>query len=259
MTNQNNFNNESFEDLFESSIKGLSTFEGQIVKGVVIAVDQNFVTIDVGLKSEGKVNINEFKDSEGKIPNIEIGSSVEVYIDRYEDISGLSVLSREKAKREEAWFELEKLFLSETPVVGFVTKRVKGGFAVDIAGTLAFLPGSQLDIRPIKNINALVNTNQTLQILKMDKKRYNIVVSRKAILAKNAENNPDLQEKYEEGQIVEGVVKNITPYGVFIDLGSCDGLVHVTDLSWSRINHPSEVLQLGQTVKLKIIKINIMN
>ena len=257
---QQNFNNESFENLFQESISGVKNFEGQIVKGVIIGMDNYYLTVDVGLKSEGKILLNEFKKPDGEIPKFEIGQEVEVYIERYEDLSGNIMLSREKAKREEVWHELEKLYLEGTPINGFVSKRVKGGFAVMIDDTLAFLPGSQLDIRPIKNINSLVGTTQLLQILKMDKKRYNIVVSRKAIISKSyAEGKLEGQEQYEEGQIVEGVVKNITGYGAFIDLGYVDGLLHVTDISWSRINHPSEVLELNQSLKLKVIKINPEN
>ncbi|MFL1780370.1 30S ribosomal protein S1 [Candidatus Hepatincolaceae symbiont of Richtersius coronifer] len=260
MKQQQNFNDESFADLFKESVSKVHSFENHIVKGVIIGADQYYLTVDVGLKSEGKILVSEFKDQEGKLPEFKIGQEVEVYIDRYEDQEGNIMLSREKAKREEAWYDLERQYQEGTPVMGFVTKRVKGGFSVLVNDTLAFLPGSQLDIRPIKNINGLVGTTQTLQILKMDKKRFNLVVSRKAIISKNmADNNAEGQEQYEEGQIVEGTVKNVTGYGAFIDLGYVDGLLHVTDISWSRINHPSEVLQLGQVLKLKITKINPEN
>jgi small subunit ribosomal protein S1 len=255
--NNFNFNNENFEALFKQSVAEVKRFEDNIVKGVVVGVDQYYLTVDVGLKSEGKILINEFKDLEGKLPEFKLGQEVEVYVERYEDQEGNIVLSREKAKREEVWVELEKLYAAGTPVQGFVSKRVKGGFAVLVQDTLAFLPGSQLDVKPIKNINSLVGTTQTLQILKMDKKRFNIVVSRKAIVSKNiAENNPDYNTNFEEGQIVEGIVKNITGYGAFVDLGAVDGLIHITDISWSRVNHPSEILQVGQTIKVKVIKIN---
>ncbi len=257
---QQNFNNESFSDLFTRSVEGIKNFEGNIVKGVIVSIDNYYLTVDVGLKSEGKVLLSEFKKIDDTLPSFEVGHEVEVYVERYEDIEGNITLSREKAKREEIWRDLEKLHAEGTPVSGYISKRVKGGFAVMIADTLAFLPGSQLDVRPLKNINSLVATTQQLQILKMDKKRFNVVVSRKAIIAKNyAENQFDHQDQYEEGQIVEGVVKNITGYGAFIDLGYADGLLHVTDISWSRINHPSEVLELNQTLKLKIIKINPEN
>ncbi|UQY80918.1 30S ribosomal protein S1 [Candidatus Hepatincola sp. Av] len=256
----NKFNEENFADLFNQSISNVSHFDGNIVKGIIVAKDNNYLTIDVGLKSEGKVLINEFKDKDGNLPTLEIGSSVEVYVEKYENNDGSMVLSREKARREEIWEELEKMNTEGTPVNGYVAKRVKGGFAVLVHDTPAFLPGSQLDVRPIKNINALVGTTQTLQILKMDKKRFNIVVSRKAIMMQNDKYSPDnIESQYQEGQTVEGVVKNITGYGAFIDLGYVDGLLHVTDISWSRINHPSEVLQLGQTLKLQIIKINPEN
>lgn len=260
MKQQYNFNNENFEDLFKQNISGVDSFENNIVKGIIIAMDQYYLTVDVGLKSEGKILLNEFKDSQGIIPTFEIGQQVEVFIDKYEDQDGNIVLSREKAKREESWYELEKIHNNQTIINGFISKRVKGGFAVMIDDTLAFLPGSQLDVKPIKNINSLVGTTQQLQILKMDKKRFNIVVSRKSVIMEhNIDNNIDVSSEYEEGQIVEGVIKNITGYGAFVDLGNVDGLLHVTDISWSRINHPSEILQLGQSVKLQVIKINPEN
>jgi small subunit ribosomal protein S1 len=270
--NKPNFNNESFEALFQQSVSGVKNFDGQIVKGVIIGIDNYYLTVDVGLKSEGKILLSEFKKADGAIPAFEIGQEVEVYIERYEDLAGNIILSREKAKREEVWHDLEKLYIEGTPITGYISKRVKGGFAVLIEDTLAFLPGSQLDIRPIKNINSLVGTNQLLQILKMDKKRYNIVVSRKAIISKSyVEGKLEGQEQFEEGQIVEGIIKNITGYGAFIDLGYVDGLLHVTDMSWSRINHPSEVFteedlahlkdpsKQPKPIKLKIVKINPEN
>ncbi|MCL2567134.1 MAG: 30S ribosomal protein S1 [Alphaproteobacteria bacterium] len=270
--NKPNFNNESFDALFQQSVSGVKNFEGQIVKGVIIGIDNYYLTVDVGLKSEGKILLSEFRKADGTTPTFEIGQEVEVYIERYEDLAGNIMLSREKAKREEVWHDLEKLYLEGTPITGYISKRVKGGFAVLIEDTLAFLPGSQLDIRPIKNINSLVGTNQLLQILKMDKKRYNIVVSRKAIISKSyVEGKLEGQEQFEEGQIVEGIIKNITGYGAFIDLGYVDGLLHVTDMSWSRINHPSEVFteedlahlkdatKQPKPIKLKIVKINPEN
>ncbi len=260
MKQQNNFNNENFEDLFKQNISGVGSFENNIVKGIIINIDQYYLTVDVGLKSEGKILINEFKDAQGNAPEFTIGQQVEVFIDKYEDQDGNIILSREKAKREESWYDLEKLYNEQAIINGLISKRVKGGFAVIVNDTLAFLPGSQLDVKPIKNINALVGTIQQLQILKMDKKRFNIVVSRKSVINQNnIDNNIDINSEYSEGQIVEGVIKNITGYGAFVDLGNVDGLLHVTDISWSRINHPSEILQLGQSVKLQIIKINPEN
>jgi small subunit ribosomal protein S1 len=258
MNQSKNTNNESFEELFKESISQINSFESNIVKGVIIHLDQYYATVDVGLKSEGKISLNEFKNAEGESPNFKLGDEVEVFIERYEDKHGNIVLSRDRAKKEEVWYELEKKMVDNTPVNGLVIKRVKGGFAVNIEGTLAFLPGSQLDARSIKNINALVGTTQLLQILKMDKQRFNIIVSKKSLAGKTINEDGEIvaQETYKEGQIVEGVVKNITGYGAFIDLGSVDGLLHVTDISWSRINHISEVLTLGQTLKLKVTKIN---
>ncbi len=249
----NELANESFEELFKQTTSS-APFEENVVKGVVVGVDKSYIIVDVGLKSEGKIPISEFADKEGNKPTLNIGDEVEVFIERYEDLSGVVCLSREKAKREEIWKELEECCKNAVPVTGYVVKKVKGGFAVMIDNTQAFLPGSQLDNRPMKNVNSLINTNQTLLILKMDKKRYNIVVSRKAVLE-----NSDVQEQelnIEEGQIVEGTVKNITGYGAFIDLGNVDGLLHLTDMSWSRVSHPAEILQLHQTIKLKVIKIH---
>ncbi len=258
MNQSKNINTESFEELFKESISQINSFESNIVKGVIIHLDQYYATVDVGLKSEGKIALSEFKNAEGEAPAFKLGDEVEVFIERYEDRHGNIVLSRDRAKKEEVWYDLEKKMVDNTPVNGLVIKRVKGGFAVNIEGTLAFLPGSQLDARSIKNINALVGTTQLLQILKMDKQRFNIIVSKKTLAGKTINEDGEIvaQETYKEGQIVEGVVKNITGYGAFIDLGSVDGLLHVTDISWSRINHISEVLTLGQTLKLKVTKIN---
>lgn len=256
----NTINNtaEDFGQLFQQSVENISSFENHIVKGIIVALDNYYATVDVGLKSEGKILLSEFKNSEGEMPNFTIGSEVEVYIERYEDNDGNIVLSREKARREEVWYELEKKMVDGSPVTGSITKRIKGGFAVVVDGLLSFLPGSQLDARSIKNINGLVGKDDLFQIIKMDKERFNIIVSKKALAGKSVNEQGELvsTENYKEGQIVEGVVKNLTGYGAFIDLGSVDGLLHVTDISWSRINHISEVLQLGETIKLVITKIN---
>lgn len=250
--------NENFTDLFNNSIANVNTFEKSVVKGVVIAVDNNFVTFDVGLKSEGKIDINEFKNSQGQlIDNLQVGEYFDVYIDKYENESGSIVLSRDKARREENWHYLEEMFVKEEILDANVLKRVRGGFSVIVHDTVAFLPGSQLDVRPMRNSGALVGTDVPVQIVKMDKKRYNIVVSRKAVIEKSGSiDHVDIKEKFAENQIVEGVVKNITGYGVFVDLGSVDGLLHITDISWNRINHPSEVVKVGDSLQLKVIKID---
>ena len=254
---QPDFSTESFEELFHQSITNVSSFNNQLVKGQVIKIVDDYIIVDVGLKSEGRISKAEFVDSEGNKEVLNEGDVIEVYIDRYESKDGSIVLSKEKAYREERWHKLESLYQEGTRVEGLITKRVKGGFMVLVNNTIAFLPGSQLDIRPIKNINSLVDTKQTLKILTMDRKRYNVVVSRRAVIEERLkEEGGSLSKQFSEGQIVEGVVKNITGYGCFVDLGSRDGLLHIIDVSWSRINHPSEVLKVGQTVKVKIIKIH---
>ncbi|MGH1374761.1 MAG: 30S ribosomal protein S1 [Alphaproteobacteria bacterium] len=231
-------------------------FEGTVVKGVVIGLEDDFVIVDVGLKSEGRVPRYEFS-TPGEDPEIKVGDSVEVYVERIENRDGESVLSREKARREEVWLELEKSHADGDRVTGAIFGRVKGGFTVDLGGAVAFLPGSQVDIRPVRDIEPLMNTPQPFHILKMDRSRGNIVVSRRSILEESRqEARSDLLENLKEGQILEGIVKNITDYGAFVDLGGVDGLLHVTDISWKRVNHPSEVLQIGQTVNVQVIRFN---
>lgn len=247
--------NESFEALLNETLgeKG-SKFEGSVVKGTILLLDNDFATIDVGLKSEGKVPLREFNAS---AKDLKVGEQVDVYIERVENKHGDAVLSREKAVREEAWVELEKLYENGEHVTGTIFNKIRGGFAVDVMGTVAFLPGSQIDVRPIKDATSLMNKPQPFAIVKMDKSRGNIVVSRRAILEENQEETrAELLSKMEEGQVVKGIVKNITDYGAFIDLGGVDGLLHVTDISWSRINHPSEALSVGQSLDVKITKFN---
>ena len=247
---------ESFSDLFEKSFEKISNLEGSVVEGKVIAVEKEAIIVDIGLKSEGRILKREFGNEES-IESINIGDTVEVYIERLEDINGNTILSREKARREEAWDELERFHKDEKIVTGVILGRVKGGFTVDIDGATAFLPGSQVDIKPIKDFHSIMNIPQKFQILKMDKKRGNIVISRRAVLEGNrAEARSEIVSNIEEGQTLDGIVKNITDYGAFVDLGGVDGLLHVTDISWKRINHPSEVLKLGDNVKVKVIKFN---
>ena len=247
---------ESFSDLFEKSFEKINNLEGSVVEGRVISVEKEAIIVDIGLKSEGRILKREF-GSEEKTESIQIGDLVEVYIERLEDINGNTILSREKARREEAWVELEKFHKEEKIVTGVILGRVKGGFTVDIEGATAFLPGSQVDIKPIKDFYSIMNIPQKFQILKMDKKRGNIVISRRAVLEENrAEARSEIVSNIEEGQILDGIVKNITDYGAFVDLGGVDGLLHVTDISWKRINHPSEALKLGDNVKVKVIKFN---
>ena len=247
---------ESFSDLFEKSFEKINNLEGSVVEGRVISVEKEAIIVDIGLKSEGRILKREFGNEE-KTESIKIGDSVEVYIERLEDSNGNTILSREKARREEAWVELEKLHKEEKIVTGVILGRVKGGFTVDIDGATAFLPGSQVDIKPIKDFHSIMNIPQKFQILKMDKKRGNIVISRRAVLEENrAEARSEIVSNIQEGQTLEGIVKNITDYGAFVDLGGVDGLLHVTDISWKRINHPSEALKLGDNVKVKVIKFN---
>lgn len=245
-----------FAALLDSSLGRSGTIEGSVVKGTVLSIDDDFVTIDVGLKSEGRIAVKEFLPPGGKL-EVSPGDNVEVFVERYEDRDGIIVLSRDKARREEAWNELEKAANRNQRVTGVIFGRVKGGFTVDLSGAVAFLPGSQVDIRPVRDISPLMGTPQPFQILKMDRARGNIVVSRRAVLEETrAEQRSDLIENLREGQILEGVVKNITDYGAFVDLGGVDGLLHVTDISWKRINHPSEALHIGQTVKVQVIRFN---
>jgi small subunit ribosomal protein S1 len=247
---------ESFAALLDESLGTASGLEGTVVKGRVLAVENDSVLIDVGLKSEGRVPLKEFSVP-GRPAEIKPGDTVEVYLERMEDKNGEAQLSREKARREEAWTLLEKSFQANERVNGVIFGRVKGGFTVDLSGAVAFLPGSQVDIRPVRDITPLLGTPQPFQILKMDRSRGNIVVSRRAVLEESrAEARSELVASLKEGQILSGVVKNITDYGAFVDLGGVDGLLHVTDIAWRRINHPSEALHIGQTVKVQVIRFN---
>ncbi|MBP7335340.1 30S ribosomal protein S1 [Niveispirillum sp.] len=247
---------ESFAALLEESFGSSDSLEGTVVKGRILSIDNDQVLIDVGLKSEGRVALKEFAVP-GQPIELKVGDTVEVYLERMEDKNGEAVLSREKAKREEAWTLLEKSFTDQSRVTGIIFGRVKGGFTVDLNGAVAFLPGSQVDIRPVRDIAPLMGTPQPFQILKMDRSRGNIVVSRRAVLEESrAEARSELVASLKEGQVLQGVVKNITDYGAFVDLGGVDGLLHVTDIAWRRINHPSEALQIGQTVTVQVIRFN---
>ena len=247
---------ENFADLLAESFDESVTIEGSVVRGVVVSIDKDAVIIDVGLKSEGRVPLKEFTPP-GQSPSITIGDEVEVYVERMEDRNGQAMLSREKARREEAWAALELAHDKQERVTGVIFGKVKGGFTVDLDGATAFLPGSQVDIRPVRDLGPLMGTPQPFQILKIDRKRGNIVVSRRAVLEESrAEARSELVSNLQEGQVLSGVVKNITDYGAFVDLGGVDGLLHVTDIAWRRINHPSEALQVGQTVEVQVIRFN---
>jgi len=247
---------EDFAALLEESLGANEELEGSVIKGVVVAIENDDAVVDVGLKSEGRVALKEFS-LPGQPAEIKVGDTVEVYLERMENRNGEAVLSREKARREESWEKLEEAFEKTERVTGHIFGRVKGGFTVDLSGAVAFLPGSQVDIRPVRDVAPLMNSPQPFQILKMDRRRGNIVVSRRAVLEETrAEARSELLNTLSEGQVLEGVVKNITDYGAFVDLGGIDGLLHVTDMAWRRIAHPSEVLNIGETVKVQVIKVN---
>ena len=248
--------NENFADLLAESFSESTSVEGSVVRGTIIGIESDNVIIDVGLKSEGRIPLKEFT-APGQDPELQVGDTVEVYVERMEDKDGQALLSREKARREEAWVILERAFEAQERVTGVIFGRVKGGFTVDLSGATAFLPGSQVDIRPINDVSALMGAPQPFQILKIDRRRGNIVVSRRAVLEESrAEARSELVSNLVEGQILKGVVKNITDYGAFVDLGGVDGLLHVTDIAWRRINHPSEALTVGQTVDVQVIRFN---
>ena len=247
---------DDFASMLDESMNREFGFEGSVVTGRVIRLTDEYAIVDVGLKSEGRVALKEFAEP-GQKPEVKPGDLIELYVERYEDRDGAIVLSREKARREEAWTVLEKSFEAQARVNGTIYGRVKGGFTVDLGGAVAFLPGSQVDIRPVRDVGPLMGTPQPFQILKMDRARGNIVVSRRAVLEETrAEQRSELIQGLKEGMILDGVVKNITDYGAFVDLGGVDGLLHVTDIAWRRINHPSEALQIGQPVRVQVIRFN---
>jgi small subunit ribosomal protein S1 len=247
---------EDFAAMLDETLGADTGFAGSVVTGRVVRVDDDFAVVDVGLKSEGRVPLKEFAPP-GQKPEVKPGDVIELFVERYEDRDGSIVLSREKARREEAWTNLEKAYQANQRVNGVIFGRVKGGFTVDLGGAVAFLPGSQVDIRPVRDVGPLMGSPQPFQILKMDRARGNIVVSRRAVLEETrAEQRSELIQGLKEGMVLDGVVKNITDYGAFVDLGGVDGLLHVTDIAWRRINHPSEALNIGQPVKVQVIRFN---
>jgi small subunit ribosomal protein S1 len=247
---------EDFAAMLEESFGHSDLQEGSVIKGKVVAIEKDIAVIDVGLKTEGRVPLKEFAGP-GREAALKVGDEVEVYLDRVENALGEAVLSRDKARREESWGRLEKAFQANEKVNGVIFNQVKGGYTVDLDGAVAFLPRSQVDIRPIRDVGPLMHQPTLFQILKMDRRRGNIVVSRRTVLEETrAGQRQELVSSLEEGQVIDGVVKNITDYGAFVDLGGIDGLLHVTDIAWRRVNHPTDVLNIGQTVKVKIIKIN---
>ncbi|MGI9524792.1 MAG: 30S ribosomal protein S1 [Hyphomicrobiaceae bacterium] len=247
---------EDFTAMLDETLAHDVAYEGNVVRGKIVAIEKDLAVIDVGLKMEGRVPLKEFAVA-GKDPNLQVGDEVEVYLERIENAVGEAVLSRDKARREESWVRLEKQFEAGEKVTGVIFSKVKGGFTVDLDGAVAFLPGSQVDIRPVRDIGPLMHQEQPFQILKMDRRRGNIVVSRRSVLEETrAEQRADIVARLAEGQVIDGVVKNITDYGAFIDLGGIDGLLHVTDMAWRRVNHPSEIVTVGDTVKVQIVRIN---
>jgi small subunit ribosomal protein S1 len=247
---------DDFAAMLEESFRTSDRIEGSVMTGTVIAIDNEDAVVDVGLKAEGRVPLKEFS-TPGHPVEVEIGDRVEVYVERFETRTGETLLSRDKARREESWNKLEQAFNDTAKVQGSIFGRVKGGFAVDLGGAVAFLPGSQVDIRPVRDVTPLLNKEEPFQILKMDRRRGNIVVSRRAVLEESrAEQRNELLSTLKEGQVLKGVVKNITDYGAFVDLGGLDGLLHVTDISWRRVNHPTEVLHVGETVDVQVIRFN---
>jgi small subunit ribosomal protein S1 len=259
MADDGSFNpsRDDFAALLNDSMDGDAFAEGTVVKGLVVGIEKDFAIIDVGLKTEGRIPVKEFGVDENGKATLQVGATVEVFLERIENALGEAVISREKAKREEAWTRLEVVFTKGEPVLGSIVGRVKGGFTVDLGGASAFLPGSQVDIRPVRDVGPLMGKEQPFAILKMDRPRGNIVVSRRAILEEaRAEQRTELVGQLQEGEVRDGVVKNITDYGAFVDLGGIDGLLHVTDMSWKRVSHPSQVLAVGDTVKVQIVKIN---
>ncbi len=248
---------DDFAALLDESLGGRDFMEGTVVKGLVVGIEKDFAIIDVGLKTEGRVLLKEFGGEDDSKAVVAVGDTVEVFLERVENAMGEAVISRDKARREEAWTRLEGVYALNEPVMGSIVGRVKGGFTVDLGGASAFLPGSQVDIRPVRDVGPLMGKEQPFAILKMDRPRGNIVVSRRAILEEaRAEQRTELVAQLLEGEVREGVVKNITDYGAFVDLGGIDGLLHVTDMSWKRVNHPNQVLAVGDTVKVQIVKIN---
>ena len=252
-------NTENFEALLNQSLKKIKNFEGKVVNGKVISIDHNHALIDVGLKSEGKISIDELRFCD-KEKEIKVGDKIDVFVERLEDKNGEAVLSREKAKKESAFTSFDEILKKDKPVNGNIYGKVKGGYTVDVDGVITFLPGSQVDVKPVKDISHLVGQKLSFKVLKIDKERGNIVISRKAFLEENLSKNiKESKKNFKEGGVIEGIVKNITDYGAFVDLGTADGLIHLTDISWKRINHPSDYLKIGQKIKVKILKLNAVS
>ena len=245
---------ESFAQLFEESLKTIETRPGSIVRGVVVAIDKDVVLVDAGLKSESAIPAEQFKNAQGEL-EIQVGDEVDVALDAVEDGFGETLLSREKAKRHEAWITLEKAYEEAETVVGVINGKVKGGFTVELNGIRAFLPGSLVDVRPVRDTLHLEGKELEFKVIKLDQKRNNVVVSRRAVIeSENSAERDQLLENLQEGMEVKGIVKNLTDYGAFVDLGGVDGLLHITDMAWKRVKHPSEIVNVGDEITVKVLK-----
>ncbi|EAW4990257.1 30S ribosomal protein S1 [Salmonella sp. 741265143_HSA] len=245
---------ESFAQLFEESLKEIETRPGSIVRGVVVAIDKDVVLVDAGLKSESAIPAEQFKNAQGEL-EIQVGDEVDVALDAVEDGFGETLLSREKAKRHEAWITLEKAYEDAETVTGVINGKVKGGFTVELNGIRAFLPGSLVDVRPVRDTLHLEGKELEFKVIKLDQKRNNVVVSRRAVIeSENSAERDQLLENLQEGMEVKGIVKNLTDYGAFVDLGGVDGLLHITDMAWKRVKHPSEIVNVGDEINVKVLK-----
>ncbi|GKX41819.1 30S ribosomal protein S1 [Pectobacterium carotovorum subsp. carotovorum] len=245
---------ESFAQLFEESLKEIETRPGSIVRGVVVAIDKDVVLVDAGLKSESAIPVEQFKNAQGEL-EIQVGDEVDVALDAIEDGFGETLLSREKAKRHEAWLTLEKAYEEAATVTGVINGKVKGGFTVELNGIRAFLPGSLVDVRPVRDTLHLEGKELEFKVIKLDQKRNNVVVSRRAVIeSENSAERDQLLENLQEGMEVKGIVKNLTDYGAFVDLGGVDGLLHITDMAWKRVKHPSEIVNVGDEITVKVLK-----
>ncbi|MBA0157743.1 30S ribosomal protein S1 [Pectobacterium versatile] len=245
---------ESFAQLFEESLKEIETRPGSIVRGVVVAIDKDVVLVDAGLKSESAIPVEQFKNAQGEL-EIQVGDEVDVALDAIEDGFGETLLSREKAKRHEAWLTLEKAYEEAATVTGIINGKVKGGFTVELNGIRAFLPGSLVDVRPVRDTLHLEGKELEFKVIKLDQKRNNVVVSRRAVIeSENSAERDQLLENLQEGMEVKGIVKNLTDYGAFVDLGGVDGLLHITDMAWKRVKHPSEIVNVGDEITVKVLK-----
>jgi len=245
---------ENFAELFEESLKEVETRPGSIVKGTIVAIEKDLVLVDAGLKSESAIPAEQFRNAEGEL-EVSVGDEVDVALDAVEDGFGETILSREKAKRYEAWLQLEKAHEDNATVIGIISGKVKGGFTVDLGGVRAFLPGSLVDVRPVRETTHLENKDLEFKVIKLDQKRNNVVVSRRAVIEKeNSAEREELLENLQEGQEVQGIVKNLTDYGAFVDLGGVDGLLHITDMAWKRVKHPSEIVNVGDEITVKVLK-----